>query len=310
MKLSVVIPAFNEADNLPTTISEVIRSLESAGYRDNWEIIVVDDHSDDDTYTVTAGYGNPSVRCIRLSRRSGSHTAIRAGLSQTGGSAVLVLSADGQDDPSIVNRMLEKWQNGSHVVWALRKARDEKVTQKFFALAFYAVIRWLGTTNPKQIDMARADFFLLDRTAVDAINSCPERNTSLFGLIEWIGFHTDFVEYDRRPRQAGTAKWNFRGRVGLAWDWITGFSGVPLRLIAIAGALTAGVGFLYALFIVYHRLTHPETPAGFAETVVLILVLSGMQMFMLGVIGEYLWRNIEQSRRRPNYFIEKRSDHP
>jgi len=308
LKLSVVIPAYNEADNLPTTITEVIRSLEHAGCATGWEIIVVDDHSEDLTYNSVANYGHPAVRCIRLSRRSGSHTAIRAGLVHSAGDAILVLSADGQDDPSVISNMLAKWHEGVHVVWALRKVRKERLGQKFFALAFYEVIKRLGTTDPDKIDMARADFFLLDRSAAQALNSCQERNTSLFGLLEWIGFRTDFVEYERRPRRAGKGKWSFRGRIGLAWDWITGFSGLPLRLIAIFGALTATIGFLYAIFLVYYRLTNPEVPSGFAETVVLILVLSGMQMFMLGVIGEYLWRNIEQSRQRPNFFVEKRTD--
>jgi polyisoprenyl-phosphate glycosyltransferase len=304
--ISVVIPAFNEAENIRSTLDDARAALAQAGFPEDYEIIVVDDHSTDRTFEVVAGTGDARIRCLRLSRRSGSHVALRAALAEARGDAVLCLSADGQDDPHALAEMVRKWKAGAQIVWALRAKRDEPLGYKLFALVFYKLIEWTGAREHGEFDLTRADFDLLDRRVVDAINSCPERNTSLAGLVAWMGFRQEAVTYDRRPRKSGVSKWNTRSRMNLAWNWIIAFSGMPLRLITVMGLLTAGLGFLYAIFLFFYTLLGYAKP-GFAETVVLLLVLSGIQLTMLGVIGEYLWRNIDESRRRPLYFVENRS---
>ena len=145
---------------------------------------------------------------------------------------------------------------------------------------------------------------LLDCRVVEAVNACPEKNTSLFGLIAWMGFRQGTVEYRRQERRSGSSKWNFRSRAQLALDWIVGFSGLPLRLMTVVGAGVSLVGLIYAIHIV-RNLFAGNPPEGWSSTMIVILVIGGLQMAMLGIIGEYLWKNLDESRRRPLFFIEK-----
>lgn len=307
MNISVVIPAYNESGNIARTIEELKSVLGNIADVDGIQIIVVDDHSSDDTFEEVLRMGDPRVACIRLSRRSGSHKCIRAGLRESGGDAVLCISADGQDDPSCLGDMLGKRRNGSNIVWALRNKRNsESLSVRLPAKIFYKTLLRLTGSEQTQVDLSRADFYLLDRSVVEAINSCPEKNTSLFGLIAWLGFKQDFVYYERRERFSGSSKWSFRSRLQLAKDWIVAFSGLPLRVASSLGFMSAIVGVIYAVIVVINRLLFNITIKGFATTVILILVLGGIQLTILGIIGEYLWRNLEESRNRPLYFIEKR----
>ncbi len=307
MKISIVIPAYNEADNICVTLDEIVKSLALTKYSESaWEIIVVDDHSSDDTYelvrkqTVT----RPNVRSIRLSRQSGSHVALRAGLKSVEGDVTVCLSADGQDDPNIFQELFTQWEAGKDIVWALRRVRqDEPFFQKLLAHFFYKLL-FLFEEAPADIDLDRADFYLLDRKVVNAINQCHERNSSLFGLIAWLGFNQGYVEYDRRGRRSGESKWNFRSRMRLAKDWIIAFSGLPLKLMTVAGFFVSSAGFLYALLIICRSILYGSPIVGWPSMMTVVLVLGGGQMLMLGVIGEYLWRTLDESRSRPTYFIE------
>lgn len=302
--LSMVIPAYNEAANIETTINEIINALSTTPYHENYEIIVVDDHSDDHTYQVVAEMDNLHVHCLRLSRRSGSHTALRAGLTHAKGEGVICISADGQDTPTAIPKMIQKWHDGNHIVWALRHIREETWQVKFFAMLFYKLLTILTSNSSNEIDLSRADFYLLDRRVIDAINVSQERNTSLFGLIVWSGFQQEFVEYERRARRSGKSKWNFKSRFRLASDWIIAFSGLPLKLMTITGFMVASLGFLYTIFLIINALV--GNPAeGWSSVMVAILVLGGLQMLMFGIMGEYIWRNLDESRKRPLYFIEK-----
>lgn len=304
MSLSIIIPAYNESSNIKVIINELLNVLSRTNFSNKYEIIVVDDHSTDNTYHIVESFNDIRTKCIRLSRRGGSHIALRAGISNAKGDAVLCISADGQDDPNILEEMLKKWEDGTHIVWALRKKRKESLLINRSALIFYKTLELLTNTEKSEIDLSRADFYLLDKKVVDAINHCPERNTSLFGLINWLGFKTDYVEFERRKRKSGKSKWNFRTRFRLAKDWIVAFSGLPLKLMSILGALVALIGFLYAIFIVIHAIIGNPIQ-GWASIMIVILILGGLQMIMFGILGEYLWRNIDESRRRPLYFIEK-----
>jgi len=309
MKLSIVIPAYNEADNIRVTVEELLRTADKIAMIDEIKLVVVDDHSSDDTFHVVSEANDPRVRCMRLSRRSGAHTAIRAGLKEADGDATLCIDADGQDDPAILARMVEKWSQGSHTVWAVRENReDEPWHIKGPAQLFYKIMKWLSYDREMNIDLSRADFYLLDRTVVSAVNACRERNTSLFGLIVWLGFNQGFVEYKRRFRRHGKSKWNFKSRLKLASDWIVAFSGIPLKIASSLGIVTAILGVVYAVIVIMNRLMFNIKVEGFATIVVFILVLGGLQLTMLGIMGEYLWRNLEESRNRPMFFIEKRSD--
>jgi len=305
MNLSIIIPAHNEAENIKNTINEAFSVTDKISEIKKLEVIVVDDHSSDSTYAGVVSLGDPRIKCIRLSRNSGSHTALRAGIRKASGEAVLCISADGQDDPSCLKDMLEKRKEGAAIVWALRKSRkNESWYVRKPAELFYKILFYLLSAAGSKIDLSRADFFLLDRIVADAINACPERNTSLLGLIAWLGFNQDFVEYERRRRLSGDSKWSLTSRFSLAKDWVIAFSGVPLKIASLAGILMSIVGALGAVYIIIDSLFFSNIVAGWTTVVVLILLLSGIQLTILGIIGEYLWRNLDESRRRPLYFIE------
>jgi polyisoprenyl-phosphate glycosyltransferase len=304
MKLSVVMPAFNEQENIGLVVAELMKILPSIDGLTDYEIVVVDDHSNDATSEVVHQLGNDRARCLRLSRRSGSHTAIRAGLAYATGDAVLCISSDGQDNPQVLTEMIAKWRQGAQIVWAIRKSRQETFKDKMAAVLFYYTLRLFANSGQSSIDLANADFYLLDRKAVDAINACQERNTSLFGLIIWIGFRQDAVAYDRRERWNGKSKWSFKSRLRLAQDWIMAFSGIPLKLMTYLGITAAVIGFLYAIFILVAAIKGYTTP-GWAESVLLMLVGGGVLLIMLGIIGEYLWRTLDETRKRPLFFIER-----
>jgi polyisoprenyl-phosphate glycosyltransferase len=190
MFLSVVIPAYNEAQNIPRIVGELEKNIKSVAEVSRYEIIICDDHSSDGTFEEVKKLNKPEIKSIRLSRRSGSHAAIRAGLSVAKGDVALCISADGQDNPDALAAMIQKIKEGKQIVWGVRKSRNEPFLNKQFAVLFYKLLS-MFVANENKIDLANADFYLLERKVVNAINSCPERNTSLFGLIAWLGFRQD-----------------------------------------------------------------------------------------------------------------------
>ena len=308
MYLSVVIPAYNESDNVKSTIGELFSIIGKISIIEKVQIVVVDDHSSDNTYDVVSQMSDQKIRCLRLSRRSGSHIALRAGLMEADGDVVLCISADGQDNPSYLGEMLSKWRSGDKIVWALRNNRNnEPFFLRLLANMFYSTLFWLTRNEQPDVDLSRTDFYLIDRVVVDAINSCPERNTSLFGLIAWLGFTQGFIQYDRRERVAGSSKWNFRSRLRLAKDWIVAFSGLPLKAMSVFGIFTAILGFMYAVYVFINAIMGSPSE-GWSSIIIAVLIVGGIQMIMLGIIGEYLWRNLDESRKRPIYFIEKRTN--
>ena len=302
---SILIPAYNEAPNIEKSVRDIKQQLDKTEFAEDHEIIVVDDHSTDATYEIAASLKGLHVRCLRLSRNSGSHTAVRMGLRFVQGEAVIVISADGQDNPVAIDDMIKKWDQGAQVVWALRKSREsESFFKKLSAIMFYKILALMTKSRKSHIDLSRADFYLLDQKVIQAINQCEERNTSLFGLIFWQGFRQSSIEYDRNERTAGKSKWNLTKRIELAKDWIIAFSGIPLRIMSYIGTIVALIGFLYAIFTFIRAIKGSPIP-GWSSLMVVLLLLGGLQMIMFGIVGEYLWRNLEESRKRPIAFIEK-----
>ncbi len=298
--LSLVTPAFREQENLPVLYQRICDALGS----EDWEWVIVDDHSPDATFDVIRQLAakDARVRGIRLARNSGSHTAISCALQHVRGKCATVLASDLQDPPEVVPDLLARWREGSPVVWAVRARREgEKAGTIGFSRLYYFIMRRLS--GMKEMPATGADFFLIDRRVIDAYREFGESNASVFALLTWMGFRQTQITYAKQSRLHGRSGWTLAKKLKLVVDSITSFSYAPIRLMSYVGFTVALVGFVYAAFVVWNALR--GVPAqGWSSLMVVLLVLGGLQMLMLGVLGEYLWRALEESRGRPRYIIE------
>jgi dolichol-phosphate mannosyltransferase len=304
--VSVVTPAYNEAENLPV-LYERLSGLMSKWAVD-WEWIIVDDHSTDDTFTVAEEIANrcSGVRAIRLARNFGSHIAAICGLHHTCAKCAIVMAADLQDPPESLAALLSKWREGAQVVWAVRGHREgEKAVTVGFSRLYYFLMRYV--VGLKEMPATGADFFLIDRCVVNALLQFNESNASLMALITWMGFRQASIVYDKQARLHGSTGWNLEKKLKLVVDSVTSFTYLPIRLMSYLGFIVAFLGFLYAGVVVSNALAgHPAE--GWSSLMVVVLVVGGFQMLMLGVLGEYLWRALDESRRRPRYLIEAKTN--
>jgi glycosyltransferase involved in cell wall biosynthesis len=305
--LSVITPAWNEARNVPALYERLRPILEASGLP--WEWIVVDDHSRDDTFAVVERLAavDHRVRGVRLARNSGSHTAIACGLEEARGAAAVVLAADLQDPPEVIPELLARWRDGARVVWASRRRVPGEPRDAAFSRLYYAIMRCV--VGMRDMPAAGADFFLIDRAVIDAMRDLHERHTSIFALITWIGFRQEHVEYDKQARLHGASGWTLRKKLKLVADSITGFSDLPVRVCWVTAAalvlgglaMIAGGAFGLALGVL--------APA---HVVLLgaMMALSGIGLTLLAALGEYVWRALDEARRRPRFIVEARTPGP
>jgi glycosyltransferase involved in cell wall biosynthesis len=297
--LSIVTPAFNEAENLEALHARLVRFFERAG--GDWEWVIVDDHSRDDTFDVIQRLSlvDRRVLGLRLARNSGSHAAITCGLHHARGEAAVMMAADLQDPPETLEPMLAAWRQGAQVVWAARRGRPSA-----FAALYYGIMRRVvGMTD---MPANGADFFLVDRVVLDAFRHFPERNVSVLALITWLGFRQAYIEYDKQPRAAGQSGWTFGRKMRLAVDSVTAFSDLPLRLCAYGGIMLMAVAVLIGIIA---AVLLPSVGAALLLILAVLIGLSGLQLFALGIVGAYVWRALDESRRRPQYVIERVAAH-
>ena len=282
--LSVATTAYNEAQNLPLLYERLVKALDGAGIP--WELIVVDDHSRDATFAVISklAAADRRVRGVRLSRNTGSHLAMMCALEKCSGDCVAQIAADLQHPPELLPELWKMWGQGAQVVWAARRSGESGV----FAPLYYFLMRHV--VGMKELPAEGADFCVLDRCVVRALADCGERNTSILALIAWMGFRQATTYYDRQPRVHGRSGWTLEKKIKLVADSITSFTCLPIRLISFTGIAVALAGLAAA------GLGPPLMAA--------ILLIGGVQMIMLGVLGEYIWRALDEARRRPRYFIE------
>lgn len=303
--LSFVIPAFNEAQNLPV-LYERIAAIDWAGRGFDIEIIVVDDHSTDETPARLSALRarDPRLKWLRFSRNFGSHVALAAGIEHASGDVISLLAADLQDPPETVPALLDRWQAGGLVVWAAReKVEGGTFANRLFSRLYYRLMRWFALPEmPKD----GADFLIIDRRVADALRQTRERNTSILALIQWLGFAQEFVPYTKQSRASGRSKWTFSKKLKLAIDSLAGFSYAPIRLMSAMGVCIALLGLLYAAVLFVLRFVYLKPVEGWTSLICVVLVTSGIQLLMLGVLGEYLWRNFDETRSRPRYIIESR----
>ncbi|SDS26885.1 glycosyltransferase family 2 protein [Opitutus sp. GAS368] len=308
MKISIITPAYNEDPNLPLLYQRIL-ALDWKDQQLDWEWLVVDDHSHDgtDAYLQHLAEINPRVHHIRFARNFGSHAACAAGLELCTGNAAVVLAADLQDPPETIFPLVNEWRAGSKVVWAVRADRPgESLLSLAFARIYYELMR--RYTSAK-LPPSGADFLLMDRLVIDALKAAPEKNTSLFALIQWMGFDQAHIAYTKAQRHGGVSKWNFKTRLKLAIDSFVGFSYVPIRATIVLGLSLAFLGFLYALFLIVRRFGFANPVEGWTSLICVVLITSGIQLLMLGTMGEYLWRCLDQTRPRPRFIIESIDGH-
>ena len=300
--LSIITPAYNEALNLPVLYQELTAVLSSLTLE--WEWIIVDDHSGDETFTIIEQIANrdPRVRGFRFARNFGSHRAVTCGLRNARGNCAAVMAADLQDPPATLPALLKQWDSGAQVVWAVRSRREgEKVSTIGFARLYYFLMRRLVGLH--QMPPTGADYFLIDRRVMDALSQFKENDVSIFALITWMGFRQSTITYDKKPRLHGTSGWTLEKKLKLVVDSITSFTYLPIRMMSYLGFLVALVGFLYAAAVIFNAIT--GNPAqGWSSLMIVVLVIGGIQMLMMGILGEYLWRALAESRQRPQYLIE------
>jgi dolichol-phosphate mannosyltransferase len=302
--LSILTPAFNEATNLEALYARVAATASQLGVA--WEWLIVDDHSRDDTFAVIErlARADPRVRGVRLARNSGSHVAITCGLHLVRGDAAVMMAADLQDPPETLGAMLERWKAGAQVVWAVRRQRPGDASHAGFAALYYWVMRRVvGMTD---MPATGADFFLVDRAVVEAFRKFPERSVSVLALVMWLGFRQEFVEYDKQPRASGTSGWTLARKITLVVDSVTAFSEAPIRACTLLGLglLAVALGLSGAGFARW-------VTTGSGHLVLLVAAMAGvagLQLVATGLVGEYVWRALEESRRRPQFVIERATE--
>ncbi|MBI3985686.1 MAG: glycosyltransferase family 2 protein [Lentisphaerae bacterium] len=303
--ISIVVPFLNERENLPLLYERLVRVFEQQP--EDWELILVDDGSTDGSArwgADTAG-ADPRVKLLRLSRNFGHQIAITAGMDVSSGDAVVIMDADLQDPPEVVAELLAAWREGGDVVYAVRKHREgETWLKKTLAAGFYRVFHNLAKI---QVPMNTGDFRLVDRKVVAALREVRELHRFMRGLTCWVGFRQKAVLYDRAARNAGVTKYPVWKSLNLAWDALTSFSGRPLRWITGMGVLVSVLGLLMAVVLVVDRYLHPDRfEKGWASLAAIILVLGGLQLISIGLVGQYVSRIFEESKKRPLYFVQER----
>lgn len=306
-ELSIIIPVYNEEAVLPALV-ERLRSFMARLAPLEAEVILADDHSSDRSPVLLKEIccSDPRFRFVRLAKNSGSHVAILAGLAQARGQCAVFLAADLQDPPELILQMLDLWRAGHHVVWAVREEREgvSKI-DLFLANTFYRLLNLLGEVN---LPPRGSDFSLLDRKVMDALLKSAGSNPSLGGEVARLGFSSAQVAYTKEKRAAGSTKWTLKKKLTAFADAFVSFSYAPLRAMSYLGMLFSFLGFGYALLVVVLRLMTRTPVPGWSSLIVVVLVLGGVQMMMLGILGEYLWRTLEAARQRPIYFLEDTSE--
>lgn len=296
--VSVIVPVLNEEEN----IEALYQKLDDLGKNspDVFEFIFVDDGSRDNTISLLRKHAaqDNRVRILRFSRNFGSHAACLAGLTNALGDARIFISADMQEPPDLIDGFIEQWRKGYDVVMGVREG-----PVNHFSKLYYFLVRKFALKN---MPSGGTDAFLIDRKVAEIIAQIKEKDTSVFGLILWSGFRQAFVPYTRRERRRGVSKWTLDKKIKLFIDTFVSFSYFPIRFISCLGLMVALTGFVYAAAVTFNRLFFSTAVEGWTSLMVVLLLVSGVQMIMLGVLGEYLWRNFDETRQRPPFIIEER----
>lgn len=302
-ELSLIIPIYNEAlliEELRRRLAEVMSKLESQVR--SWEVVFIDDGSKDASLQMLREMATlePRYKVVSFARNFGHQLAITAGIDLAEGDAVVIMDADLQDPPEVVVEMIARWREGFDVVYGVRRSRaGETLFKRATASAFYRVLRWmLGGVS---IPVDAGDFRLVSRSVVLTLRALRERHRFVRGMVSWVGFKQSPLLYDREARFAGETKYPFTKMLRFAIDAITSFSVLPLRLASWLGVGTAIVAIVYSLYVVYVKVYLGATVQGWATLMIAVALGTSAQLFMTGILGEYVGRIYEEVKRRPLY---------
>lgn len=303
MKLSIILPCYREATNLPNMLSVLSKTLDQIDY--DTEILAIDDGSPDNTYQVLVELQKTyrQLHIIRFARNFGKEAALTCGLQKATGDVVVMMDSDLQHPPEVIIDMLEKWKNGAEMVYALRQGRDgDGLVRRFLTQSFYWIFKNITDLN---LPRGAGDFRLMDRKVVDAINMLPERNRFMKGLMTWVGFDTDVLYFKAPARCEGESGWPLTKLFRLAFDGITSFSIIPLRIWSLFGALISLGALIYIAYMVIDVWIEGVDVPGYATLICSILLIGGIQLLSLGIIGEYIGRIYNEVKGRPIYIVGK-----
>lgn len=302
--ITLLIPAYNEEEVLPT-LFERLEAYAATVKNYNFEFLFVNDGSRDQTLEMikTQAAKDKRVSYVNLSRNFGKEIAMIAGIDHVNSDAMVILDADLQDPPELITEMIGYWEEGYDDVYARRKSREGETWFKKQSSSWYYKLLQSSTNIPIQVDTG--DFRLLDRRCVEALKQFRESQRNAKAMFSWIGYKKKEIFYDRDPRVAGQTKWNYSKLTDLAIDGITSFTTAPLRIATIIGIIISTIAFLYILYLVIRPLFGVSTGAGYSSTLAVILFMGGVQMLFLGIIGEYVGRIFNETKKRPLYLIEE-----
>lgn len=304
-KISVIIPCYFNELNIPTTVQE-LKTNETLFPADvAFEYVMVDDGSKDNTLEelkkFKATYPE-QVKIIKLSGNFGSYNAIQAGMKYATGDCTVVIAADLQDPPELMVKMYEYWQKGVKLVVANRNDREDAFTSRIFAEQYQKLIRKHALAN---LPKGGFDYCLFDRQLREQVVNMGENNTNSLYLLMWLKYDYVAIPYTRKARKAGKSRWTLSKKIKLFVDSFVSFSYFPLRLITIGGLVLGLISLLYAAYVIFAHLTGNIDVQGWTTMMVVFLLVAAFQMISIGIIGEYLWRNLEASRKRPAYIIDE-----
>lgn len=301
-KLSIIVPVYFNADTLQLLYDDMKQKiLDIIG---DYEIVFVDDGSEDTSWDLMNRIRETDNRviCVRLSKNYGEHAALLAGLSVCTGDCAVTKQADLQEDSELILELYNRWKEGHKVVLAIRASRDEGALKKFFANRYYDLIRKVVDSNmPK----GGCDCYLVDRQVIELLKLMDEKNSSLTLQVLWTGFRAEKVYFHRRDREIGESRWTLRKKIKLVIDSMISFTSVPMKFMSVTGVVFFLLSIAGIISVIFEKVTLGTPLVGYASLMSVILLSSGLTLLMLGILGEYIWRILEESRERPPFIIDE-----
>lgn len=301
-KISIVVPVYWNSDTLDMLYEDMKTKI--LGKLGDHEIVFVDDGSGDNSWEVMNNIRakDPEhVVCVKLAHNFGEHAALLAGLSVCTGDCAVTKQADLQEDSNLILELYESWKRGNKVVLAIRQSRDENAVKKFFAGVYYWLVR---KTINKDMPKGGCDCYLLDRQVIDTLENMSEKNSSLTLQVMWAGYQSEKIYFHRLDRTVGKSRWTLAKKLKLVMDSLISFTYLPVRCMSYAGAIFFLASIIGIILVIKEKLTVGTPIVGYASIMCVILLSAGLILLNLGILGEYIWRTLEESRKRPPFLID------